>query len=115
DAESSIAPPAPQVGAVDQSSAAGVQFGDEDVGAGETARLIRANRGGEIGRKGFAGDVGVPRVVYGNSISTVAVSAPQVGAVAEHRIDGQRQPRIVSADLKTHISLIVEHELPRHR
>ena len=71
-----------KVGGVIERVASATQLGNEDVSASSIIRLKRI-LGGEVKRVSVARDIGIPRTIYGNTITIIIITSAQIGGVAQ--------------------------------
>ena len=97
--KSAIITAASQVSAIDQSVAAGTEFGHKRVHAAAILRTQRVD-GGQVGGNGPSGEIGVAGAIDGNGGDSVHAAPAYVRAVREHGINDQRNHGIENAQVE---------------
>ena len=101
---------AAEIGAVHQRVARRVELADEHVGHPAAIGGLSRVGGREVGGERDADDIGVARAVDRDALAVVLLAPAQIGAVAQHRIDHQRQARVVATNREAD-ALLVEQRV----
>src|SRR6185369_2927608 len=95
----------------DQRRSVGGELRDEEV----SPRAGTGTSGRKVLRLGYSRDDHAAVVGDCDRVGSVATGAAEVGRELEHRVDDEREGRVVSAEVEAHFARAESHELTRNR